>query len=333
MKAEELAFFNQQLAGMLKSGIPLEGALSEINRDLGNGKLKQEVEKLQQTLSSGTDLSSAIAQTNFPPLYKKVLQVGAKSENINQILILLADYYQRSSLLWNRFRTIILYPFLVLTTAFGVSCFLAYSFSAFAESLTLEQNPFLPPQQQPFSPELTQALISLTPIVFGSLLLAALGLLIFPSWRARALWFFPGLKEASLAQTASISSLLLKSGVPFSDAIQLLSELQTNKATKHDLNNWSKRHAEGEARFANLAKGSRAFPPLFVWLVSSSGEAITEGFEKAATLYQRRADYRAELFLVAAVPISLLFTVLLLIVQAFPMVRFMTSSLNALDSF
>ena len=37
MKLDEFAFVNQQLAGMLRSGLPLEGALRELPAGLAHG--------------------------------------------------------------------------------------------------------------------------------------------------------------------------------------------------------------------------------------------------------------------------------------------------------
>src|SRR5256885_7805883 len=47
MKLEELAFVNQQLAGMLKSGIPLEGALRQLCANMRRGQLRVELEALE----------------------------------------------------------------------------------------------------------------------------------------------------------------------------------------------------------------------------------------------------------------------------------------------
>ena len=46
MNYDEFAFFNQQLAAMLRDGIPLEGALARLCADMKQGKLRLELEKL-----------------------------------------------------------------------------------------------------------------------------------------------------------------------------------------------------------------------------------------------------------------------------------------------
>ena len=59
MKLTDLAFVNQQLAGMIRNGRPLEGALQQLCADMTKGRLKNELTALEQDLASGTPLSKA----------------------------------------------------------------------------------------------------------------------------------------------------------------------------------------------------------------------------------------------------------------------------------
>ena len=43
MKHDEFAFFNQQLAAMLRDGIPLEGALRRLCQEMRRGELRDEL--------------------------------------------------------------------------------------------------------------------------------------------------------------------------------------------------------------------------------------------------------------------------------------------------
>ena len=47
MKPDELAFANEQLAGMLKSGLPLEGSLRELSASMKGGSLRTELVALE----------------------------------------------------------------------------------------------------------------------------------------------------------------------------------------------------------------------------------------------------------------------------------------------
>ncbi len=61
MNLDEFPFVNQQLAGMLKSGIPLEGALKQLCAAMRRGALRGELEKLEADLTQGVPLAEALA--------------------------------------------------------------------------------------------------------------------------------------------------------------------------------------------------------------------------------------------------------------------------------
>src|SRR6267154_4045572 len=102
MKAEELAFVNQQLAEMLRSGIPLEGALRQLCADMQQGELRQELELLVADLTTGIPLTQALATRKLPAFYVQMLNVGVASNDLPGVLTLVADYYERANSVWTR---------------------------------------------------------------------------------------------------------------------------------------------------------------------------------------------------------------------------------------
>ena len=65
MKYDEFAFFNQQLAAMLRDGIPLEGALRRLCDDMRRGALRDELQALEADLAKGTPMVDASGPKNF----------------------------------------------------------------------------------------------------------------------------------------------------------------------------------------------------------------------------------------------------------------------------
>ena len=66
MNYDEFGFFNRQLAAMLKDGIPLEGAIKQLCADMRAGRLRRELELLEQNLAKGVPLKEAMAGRAFP---------------------------------------------------------------------------------------------------------------------------------------------------------------------------------------------------------------------------------------------------------------------------
>ena len=321
MNLDEFAFFNQQLAAMLRDGIPLEGALRQLCTGLRRGALRTELTALEADLAQGTPLAEALARRRLPDLYQRLLVIGAKSNDLPASLTLLADYFQRQHALWARLKGLMVYPVLVMIAAFVLSLLLCLLASWFVVPVWTElifgimEGSQLPAATRLAIPLLTNSWVF--PALFAMPLLAMIGLAFAPGLRQRLLDRLPAFREARLAQTALASNLLLKGGIPFPEAVGVLEELQPPNRLRADLTAWRRNLAEGVSRFSAVAAGGRFFPPLFVWLVDSAREDLTAGFQQAAEIYEARAAHRAEILLYAALPIAVLGVGILVLLQAY----------------
>src|ERR1051325_4263940 len=113
MNYDEFAFFNQQLAAMLRDGIPLEGALRRLCADMRDSALKTDLQSLEVSLAKGTPLREAARAGRLPELYQRLLEVGAQSNDLPGVLTLLADHYQRRHNLVTRLKGLMVYPIIV----------------------------------------------------------------------------------------------------------------------------------------------------------------------------------------------------------------------------
>ena len=137
------------------------------------------------------------------------------------------------------------------------------------------------------------------------------------SWQ----WHLPGFKEANLSQLAGSLALMLKRGGSLNESVALLRGLEKNSPFSPELQRWEKRIASGEQRFSAIAADSKILPPLFVWMVASSGEDWPGGFSRAAELYRARAIHRVETLLYAVLPVSVLGLGILIIGQFLPLIQ------------
>src|SRR5258708_19930978 len=93
MNYDEFAFFNQQLAVMLRDGIPLEGALKELCSGMRDGPLRAEIEQLEVCLNRGTPLAEALAGRRLPPFYVQMIQIGVRSNHLPPAPTMLPHHY------------------------------------------------------------------------------------------------------------------------------------------------------------------------------------------------------------------------------------------------
>src|SRR5438067_2079752 len=329
MKYEELAFVNQQLAGMLKSGIPLEGALRQLCANMRRGRYRTELDALEKDLAKGVPLKEALAARKLPEFYVRMIQLGAQSNDLPGILTLVADYYQRAHLGWTRLKGLMVYPLLVLLASLGLSAFVAVIFTALVSG-----DAGLFEAGSSTGTELEKMLIAMwTPAAL--LLLIVLGVvvvLLVPGFRRFLRWRLPGFKEHSLTNVASAMNLLLSSGSHLGEALDLAGHLESGTPAGAELRRWKSRLAEGNEKITDIARESRVFPPLFVWLLAQGGEDLAAGFKKAAEIYFARAAYRTEILLYAALPASVLVLGTMILGQFAPLFRMLTTTIDMLGS-
>ena len=312
MNYDEFAFFNQQLAAMLRDGIPLEGALARLSKEMRQGELRSEFEKLTTDLAKGFPLGEAARVRKFPELFRQLLEVGQASNDLPAVLTLLADYYHRRHLIWTRLKGLMVYPIIVLCCAFLLSIFLSLLSTFFVKNNFLGLLGF---------GSVTPSIFFcfwLAPVVLA--LAATLAGVASPALRRRLRWRLPAFKEASVAQVGCAMALMLKSGVPLNDALGLAASLEEGTPAQPEINRWREQMAAGRGKFGDMAAGSGLFPPLFVWMVGHAGEDLSAGFAQASDLYQSRATYRTEMLLYSALPCAVLALGLMVLSQVTPVV-------------
>jgi type II secretory pathway component PulF len=319
MKYDEFAFFNQQLAAMLRDGIPLEGALRRLCQEMRGGALRDELQSLEADLAKGTPMADALAPRQLPELYKRMILVGVKSGDLPGALTMLADYFQNQNNVWTRLKSMMTYPLIVMFVACLISTVLAFIWTCvIGPSMTgvFGGMGFELPGATTFALSTLQA-IWVFPVILGVLFVLVASVIFVPGLRGKYLWRLPAFKEATVSRIAASLALLMKNGVNLPESIGLVEKLENSTAAAADLQLWQKKLAAGTTKFSEVAAVNRLVPPLFVWVVASAGEDLTAGFNRAAEIYHSRALYRTEIALYSVLPIASLFLGAVVLSQAF----------------
>ena len=308
MKTDEFAFFNQQLAAMLRDGIPLEGALRRLCAEMRHSPLRTELEKLEADLARGTPLAEAVRARQLPELYQCMLEVGALGNDLPGVLTLLADHYQRTQAIWTRLKGLMVYPAIVLAAALLLACFLGYltrelTFTIFAGTqMRLPDFIF-------FGPWIAPVLVGLLAVVF-------LVAIVTPGVRQYLRWRVPAFREAGLAQIASAFSLMLRSGVPLDQALDLIIRLEHGTRAEKEL------ASDGAEKFLDAPTRKR---------FGQSGEDLATGFQRVSESCQTNAAYRTELMLYSALPCAVLVLGVMIVMQFVPILMVLIHTINALS--
>jgi len=138
-------------------------------------------------------------------------------------------------------------------------------------------------------------------------------------------------------------SVMLKSGVPLSQALELLAENMTNKEFGANILDVSKRLGSGEELSSSLRNYPRIFTPIMIGLIEAgeAGGILSQVLERLASLIEAQSKIKGQItgaliypvaILVLAVTISL--ALLIFIVPTFDeMFKSMGAELPALTSF
>ena len=335
MNTDELAFVNRQLAGMLKAGIPMESGLKKITESMTDSKLKAQLNQLGSRLEKGQLVDKAVVDLDLPETYKRLLALGQASQSMPKVLICVADYYERIGTLATRLRGLAVYPMLILICGIIVSGLMAYLSVVLKNDLV---SITLPEETRGGSPQWFSIYGSVWFSVFP-MCVFSVGLCVYSfilrsqKMRKYLSWKIPMLRDAALAQYASLTEVLLSSGAPLPEVMKMVSKLENGSEMEADLKKIEQRLSEGQASYEAASRGCKTIPGFFNWIVSQGGEDVATGFSHARSIYSGRAENKIQAFLHCFLPINILLIGILLLGFCLPHLAILTDLLRMIDQF
>lgn len=303
---EDLAALNEEIAALVRAGLPLERGLKDLGRDLP-GRLGHFAELLGERISRGETLAAAIAaeRGSFPPLYAAVVEAGARSGRLAAALEGMGGAARRLAELRSAAGVAVLYPAMVLLAAY-----------LFFVLLVVQFLPQTAPIYADFNVPAAEFLARLSdwratawywgpavPILAGVVLLAwwlqsGRAWLLESRTAGRLLGWIPGVGKLLMwSQAAAMSemlALMIEHQVPLTEALPLAGAA-SGRASLHQA---TQRLATALEQGANPpAPGDIAgVPPLFTWLMAAGYERgkLAAALHRSAEVYRQRAIDRSE---------------------------------------
>jgi len=126
IKANDFLLFNQQLAALLRAGIPILQAISMLGRRATSARLRIVLAEIEDAIRGGSALSQAFAEQGdiFPRIYTASILAGERSGALDDVLTRYVSYMRRSVALRRRIRSALAYPSFLLLASFGMVLFL-----------------------------------------------------------------------------------------------------------------------------------------------------------------------------------------------------------------
>ena len=335
MNTDELAFVNRQLAGMLKAGIPMESGLKKITESMTDSKLKAQLNQLGSRLEKGQLVDKAVVDLDLPETYKRLLALGQASQSMPKVLICVADYYERIGTLATRLRGLAVYPMLILICGIIVSGLMAYLSVVLKNDLvSITQTAAGDAGRAPWFSIYGSVWFSVFPMCVFSVGLCVYSFILRSQKMRKYLsWKIPMLRDAALAQYASLTEVLLSSGAPLPEVMKMVSKLENGSEMEADLKKIEQRLSEGQASYEAASRGCKTIPGFFNWIVSQGGEDVATGFSHARSIYSGRAENKIQAFLHCFLPINILLIGILLLGFCLPHLAILTDLLRMIDQF
>ena len=240
IKSADITFFTRQLATMINAGVPILQGLDIVGSDQSNPAFKKMIDAIRLNVDSGMPLSDGMAQfpKHFDPLYLNLIRIGEDAGILDQVLVRLADYRERSESLKAKVKKAMIYPFAVITVAIAVTAILLLYVVPQFEAIFASSGAPLP--------LLTRLVISASEALsqWGfALMIVLVALIIFlmRAWKqsekfqrvvARMVLGLPILgpimHQASLARFARTLSTTFAAGVPIIDSLTSVSRATGN---------------------------------------------------------------------------------------------------------
>src|SRR5262245_52680096 len=119
---KQFMVFNQELAALIHSGLPLLRSLELLMERIDNREFSAILEDVYQKVKSGTSLSEAFAAYPdvFPRVYTASILAGEKSGTLEQVIRRFLSYMKISIAIRTKVGSAMIYPTLLLLLSFTV---------------------------------------------------------------------------------------------------------------------------------------------------------------------------------------------------------------------
>ncbi|MEI6357318.1 MAG: type II secretion system F family protein [Verrucomicrobiota bacterium] len=299
-KLQEMATFTQQLANLLKAGMPLTMALQSMSSLTSKGIPGEVPRQLKQDVTEGRSLSDAMAKQPdvFPPIVVNMVRAGEQSGALEEVLRRQAAHFERFADVQAKFKSAMVYPLVVCLV--GVALVVFFMTVMLPKFMTLFES-----IQGLELPATTKLLIDtsrfittwwwLFPIV------GVVGTILFQRYHATVdgrrsidrlkmkLPIFGAVVKLNLfGQFARTLGTLLKNGVPVLQALRITEQIIPNVVLAEAIAKTREGVTDGKTLAQPLAK-SGLFPQLMIDLLKIGEETgdIPGSLENVAETYER----------------------------------------------
>lgn len=302
IKLRDITIFTRQLSSLIKSGVPILGALNIISEQSDNPNFKNALRGIHDDIKDGKPFSAALS--NYPGVFSQfyiaMIRTGEDSGTLQEVLLRIADYRQQQEEILSKLRTALAYPILMAVVGVATVVFmLTYVMPRLIQIfVSLEQALPLPTRILiTVSNRLRQDWLWIVLIIAAALLVVRhqSNSESFKLPLSRFKLHLPGFGDfflkTELARFCRSLELLIRSGLPILKAINVSVPIVRNEVIKRQLL-CSYKDLEQGGSFGRSLKKSRLFPAFMSNLIIVGEESgrLDEALAEVARTYEKDID-------------------------------------------
>jgi type IV pilus assembly protein PilC len=297
VKLKNLAIFSRQFATMVNSGLPILRALAILADQTESKELQKVLTQVRIDVEQGASLSGAMAKhpKAFNDLFVAMVRSGESGGVLDNVLLRLADMLEKEVELRRKIKSAMTYPIAVVALVVLImGAMLLFVVPQF-ESIYAQLGGKLPLP--------TRALLAVSRGVrtyWWIVLLATVGSIVgfrrfkktpqgrqrIDSFKLRVPVFGTLFHKTALARFSSTLGMLLRSGVPILQALDIVSDTVNNRVIAKAIGDVQTSVREGESIARPLSKHA-VFPPMVVQMLAVGEEtgAVDTMLDKVSDFY------------------------------------------------
>ncbi len=306
VKASELMIFTRQFATMISAGIPVFECLSILQVQTGDRNFRKILANITEKVRGGGDLSEAMKDfpNAFPRVYVNMIAAGEASGQLEEILLRLSDFIERSEKLKREIKSAMVYPVVSLTLVLGITIVLLVFLVPKFKQMFLQLGVELPlPTRIVLG--ISGVLTSYWMYILGFVIALIVVFVLYKRTENGAYnidWlkmnipvFGPLFSKVALSRFARTFATLMRSGVPILGALDIVSGTVGNKVIETVVMNAKQAVSEGEP-LAKTLEGSNVFPHMLVRMVEigERSGALESLLLKVADFYDEQVSTTVE---------------------------------------
>lgn len=300
---EDLVIFSRQMYSLTRAGIPLLRAVNGLADTTNSKRMSVALKDVVDQLERGRTLSSALHghPKIFDQLFVSVVHVGENTGKLDAAFVQLSDYLIREQETRKQIKSATRYPIFVIIALvialvvmnIMVIPIFADMFEKFDAELPLMTR-FLLGMSDFFINKWPIMLISIVVIVYGTIryLKTTKGRYKWDRMKVRLPIIGSILERTLLGRFARSFSMMLISGVPLTNALNLVADAVSNSFMAERIITMRRSIEKGES-LTRVANASQLFTPLVMQMISVGEETgrVDELLAEVADYYEREVDY------------------------------------------